>query len=227
MDDDIPTRPPVAYPYDPGMQRRERSWIVMAGSRRLSFTRIDHHAVAPPRRIAAHAAPRRRSSLTGAIALVLGSVASVATLGMAMNASRAATGHYLISVAVPARIPFHAAPLPPSPVKTVPRRVAAVAPIDAAPALVTAAPADEGASYAAASPPPRLEAMQPAIDAALLTGALQQWTSADGLEQGFVVAGPADRGCRMLSILTRRDGGNNVEKRRECAPPASGGTTTP
>jgi hypothetical protein len=60
--------------------------------------------------------------------------------------------------------------------------------------------------------------MTVAIRAAMSSGHLQQWTAADGSERGFVVVGPADgtSGCRSLSILTRRDGDNRVEQRREC-----------
>jgi type IV secretory pathway VirB10-like protein len=224
MNDDIPMHLPIAYPYDPGMQRRERSWTLMAGSRRLSFTRVDHYAVSQPFRVTAHHAQARRWSLTGAVAVVLGSVAGLATLGLAMNASRAASGAYMLSVAVPAGTPFQA-DRPRSPqTRTMHRRPAPMVPPMPAP---VAAASDDDAAYATASAPARLEGARPAIDAALSSGALQQWTSVDGAERGFVVAGPVDQGCRTLSILTRRDGDDKVETRRECAAATGGGTAAP
>ncbi len=228
MDDDIPAWLPVAYPHDPEMQRHERSWTLMAGSRRLSFTRVDHYAVSRPRAAAIATAPRRRWSLTGAVAVVLGSVAGVATLGLAMNASRAATGHYLVSIAVPDRIPFRAdRHVQAGVVKKVERPPVAADPITPAPVAAMVVPIDDGILPATAQAPLRLESMQPAIAAALRTGTMQQWTSTDGAERGFVVAGPADRGCRTLSILTRRDGDSEVRTQRECTATTDDGTATP
>ncbi len=230
MDDDIPAWLPVPYPHDPEMQRHERSWTLMAGSRRLSFTRVDHYAVSRPRSAGIGTAPVRRWSLTGAVAVVLGSVAGVATLGLAMNASRAATGHYLVSIAVPDRIPFrvdrHSQA---GTAGTVARRPAVAKPVAPAPApmVAMAVPIDDGILPATAQAPLRLESMQPAIAAALRTGTMQQWTSTDGAERGFVVAGPADRGCRTLSILTRRDGDSEVRTQRECTAATDDGTATP
>jgi hypothetical protein len=223
MDDDIPTRLPVPYVRQPEMQRHERSWTLIAGSRRLSITRVDHYAVSRPMRPVVHPAPDRRWSLMGAVAVVLGSVAGVATLGLAMNASRAATGHYLLSVAVPERTPFHGVRPQPAPIRAV-----RPTPIMPAPVLLPTPEAittvDEDATSFATSAPARLEAMQPAIDAAMTTGAMQQWTSSDGAERGFVVAGPVEQGCRTLSILTRRDGSSEVGTRRECAGTAAPAT---
>ena len=230
MDDDIPARLPVPYPHGPDMERHERSWTLMAGSHRLSFTRVDHYAVSRPRPAVIGTAPVRRWSLTGAVAVVLGSVAGVATLGLAMNASRAATGHYLVSIAVPDRIPFRAdRHLQAGVVKKVERPPVAADPITPAPAPVAAmvGPVDDGILPATVQAPLRLEAMQPAIAAALRTGTMQQWTSVDGAERGFVVAGPVDRGCRTLSILTRRDGDSEVRTQRECMAATDDRATTP
>jgi hypothetical protein len=223
MDDDIPTRLPVPYVRQPEMQRHERSWTLIAGSRRLSITRVDHYAVSRPMRPVVHPAPDRRWSLMGAVAVVLGSVAGVATLGLAMNASRAATGHYLLSVAVPERTPFHAPRPTPAAIRAVRPQPVAVAPaLSSTPAAI--ATIGEDTTTFATPVPARLEAMQPAIDAAMTTGAMQQWTSSDGAERGFVVAGPVEQGCRTLSILTRRDGSSEVGTRRECAGTAAPAT---
>lgn len=228
MDDDIPARLPVPYPHGPDMQRHERSWTLMAGSRRLSFTRVDHYSVSRPRPALIGTAPVRRWSLTGAVAVVLGSVAGVATLGLAMNASRAATGHYLVSIAVPDRIPFRAdRHLQAGVVRKIERPPVVAAPITPAPVAAMVVPVDDGILPATAQAPVRLEAMQPAIAAALRTGTMQQWTSADGAERGFVVAGPADRGCRTLSILTRRDGDSEVRTQHECMAATADRATPP
>ncbi len=216
MDDDIPMRLPVPYLREPEMQRHERSWTLIAGSRRLSITRVDHYAMSRPLRPAVHPVPDRRWSLMGAVAMVLGSVAGVATLGLAMNASRAATGDYVLSVAVPERTPFHTPRPKAAAIHAVRPQPVAVAPA-LSPTPATIAAIDEDSTSFAAPVPARLEAMQPAIDAAMTTGAMQQWTSSDGAERGFVVAGPAEQGCRTLSILTRRDGNSEVDTRRECA----------
>jgi len=227
MDDDISSPWPVPYRRDPAMQRHERSWTLIAGSHRLSFTRVDHYALSHPMLTVADAAPVRRWSLMGAIAVVLGSIAGMATLGLGLNASRAATGHYLLSVAVPATIPFRidrSKPAPAHAAATPPKTVASTVPSPVATIVVPVG--DEVSSF---SPPTssRLVAMPPAIAAAMATGALQQWTSDDGAERGFVVAGPAEQGCRILSILIRRDGNSDVRTRRECAAGAGDGTTTP
>jgi len=236
-DDDPPMCLPVPYPREPDVQRRERSWTLAVGSRRLSFTRVDHHvdryAVSPVRHAAPYPVPARRWSLMGAIAIVSGSVAGVATLGMAMNASRAATGPYVLSVAVPIRAPVvpviaadrrwtgpnrsaHRQPVAADRVEPMPVAMPGMAHVAVDEEIPSAAPA-----------PLRLDAMQPAVDAALRSGTLQQWTSSDGAERGFVVAGPAERGCRTLSILTRRDGGSEVTTRRECSAGTGDRVATP
>ncbi|GAA3707508.1 hypothetical protein GCM10022268_16110 [Sphingomonas cynarae] len=230
MDDDIPAWLPVPYRQDPEMQRHERSWTLMAGSHRLSFTRVDHYAVSRsrPRPAVIGTAPVRRWSLTGAVAVVLGSVAGMATLGLAMNASRAATGHYLVSIAVPDKIPFRIdRRSQASAARTVARQPMAAKPIAPAPTVAMAVPIEDEILPATAEAPLRLEARQPAIAAALRTGTMQQWTSVDGAERGFVVAGPMDRGCRTLSILTRRDGDSDVRTQRECMAATDDRATTP
>lgn len=166
----------------------------------------------------------------GAIAIVSGSVAGVATLGMAMNASRAATGPYVLSVAVPVRAPVvpliaadrrwvgpaHREPVVADRVEPMPVAMPGMSRVAIDEEIPSAAPA-----------PLRLDAVQPAVDAALRTGTLQQWTSSDGAERGFVVAGPAERGCRTLSILTRRDGGSEVTTRHECSAETGDRVATP
>lgn len=203
--------------HDAAIERRERSWTLIAGSHRLSFTRIDHRFASTPRTIMV-AEPARRWSLTGLIAIGLGSTVAMATLGLALNASRAATGGgYVLRVAVPAAIPraMRASPskAKPANLRSPTAPIAAQPVAAAAETTVTAddiVPAEQSAVTATT--------VQPAIAAAARTGVMQQWVSADGMERGFVVAGPAEQGCRTLSILTRRDGGNEVRTQRECAP---------
>jgi hypothetical protein len=218
MEDDMPTRLVPVPRHDPAIERRERSWTLIAGSHRLSFTRIDHRIASRPRTIVA-VAPLRRWSLTGMIAVGLGSTVAMATLGLALNASRAATGGgYVLRVSVPAAIPRKAVVSAPK-AKSVSRR-SATTPI----AVVVPTPAAAEATMAVDDIVPAeasaitATTVQPAIAAAARTGMLQQWASADGVERGFVVAGPAEQGCRTLSILTRRDGGNEVRTQRECTP---------
>ncbi|WEK43955.1 MAG: hypothetical protein P0Y64_03755 [Candidatus Sphingomonas colombiensis] len=60
-----------------------------------------------------------------------------------------------------------------------------------------------------------------AIEAALRSGEMQEWSAGTSGEAGFVVAGPSDRvgtrACRDLSILTRSPGSpDRVDQRREC-----------
>ena len=152
------------------------------------------------------------------IAIGLGSTVAMATLGLALNASRAATGGgYVLRVAVPAAIP-RAMRASPSKAKPANLRSPTV-PIAAQPmpaAAETTVTVDDSVPAEAAAI--TATTVQPAIAAATKTGVMQQWISADGMERGFVVAGPAEQGCRTLSILTRRDGGNEVRTQRECAP---------
>jgi hypothetical protein len=59
--------------------------------------------------------------------------------------------------------------------------------------------------------------MAQAIAAAGRSGQLQQWSDAEGLDHGFVVAGPSEGGCRSLSVLIRRPGSDDrVEQRQAC-----------
>lgn len=214
----MPTRL-VPFPsHDPAIERRERSWTLIAGSHRLSFTRIDHRIGSRSRQLVA-AEPARRWSLTGMIALGLGSTVAMATLCLALNASRAATGGgYVLRVPVPAAIPHRAPVSRPKPRPAAPRATAT--PIAAQPVPIAADTTGMADDIVPAAPAIAVAGVQPAIAAAARTGMLQQWASADGMERGFVVAGPAEQGCRTLSILTRRDGGNEVRTQRECAAPS-------
>lgn len=124
-------------------------------------------------------------------------------------------GDYVVSLPVPDRAPMttiHRANK--APARHAHR--AAPAPEPAATAIADkaeiAATPDQGAA--------RLSRAT-AIEAALRSGEMQEWSAGTSGEGGFVVAGPSDRvgarACRDLSILTRAPGlPDRVDQRREC-----------
>lgn len=70
-------------------------------------------------------------------------------------------------------------------------------------------------------------AEEQAVAAALASGQFQSWQDAAHARRGFVVVGTpegdADRSCRDLTILVRRDGGeNDVTRRHMCRDGAKG-----
>lgn len=209
---------PMAEDID--VERRERSWTFVAGTRRWSFTKVDYRASAPVRRVIDHRAPASRMPLTTIVGAALAVIGGATTLGLALHSGRAAAGdRYVLSLPLPSRTIVRAVPpvskVAPAafvqPSQPVVAPVAAVAPVARAvtPMLDQEAPAIDPVVT-------RLTAMQPAISAAFRTGQMQQWLTADGNERGFVVAGPAEGHCRTLSILIKRDGDNRVETRRQC-----------
>ncbi len=218
-------RPTNPMPKAADVQRRERSWIFMAGQRQFSFTRIEQSAsFATGHRI--EVSRPRGWSPTAILGTMLAILGGVTLFGLAINSSRAAAGYrYVVSV-----------PIPPSRMTKAPlRQVAANVAVRTAKKL-DLVPARSPSSAAISADVPEAQdyvvgdldspeataaatTMTAAVRAAMSSGHLQQWSAADGHERGFVVVGPADAasGCRALSILTRRDGENHVQSRRECA----------
>lgn len=219
------------------IERRERSWTIHAGSLRFGLSTVDYRAamIAPP--TYAHApesAPRpgRITRLAGGMLAMIG----VGTIvGIAVQAADvSARPAYVVSVPLPPpavaeRDDSDEAPLL---ARTRPR-TRAVARIAAAPvsqpmprasASPTSSPAASPTPGAVARAEPvtldedaPLSSMAQAIAAASRSGQLQQWSDADGLDHGFVVAGPAEGGCRSLSVLIRRPGSDDrVEQRQAC-----------
>lgn len=216
---------PLPQPVGPLTERRERSWVLSAGSRQLSFTRIDYHATSPSYgETIVQRRGWRPTTIVGAVLAVMG---GTTLLGVAISSSRASAGYrYVVSVPVP---PLRKMPRP---VVRPPSKAAATVPQGGAVAQslssVAVSPAESLASdHVIGGQEPLDPVLRPttagaAVDAALATGRLQQWSSPDGGERGFVVVGPPEPGtpgCRALSILTRRDGVNAVERRRECGGP--------
>lgn len=207
--------------YRPMVQRRDRRWEIQAGKRRFAIVFSEHRASAP---VASFQVLRRSHaptlSVTRTVGAVLGLIGGVATIGIAIQSGRASagSGSYVVSVPVPQRV----AVAVPNIVKPV--RRAAPRPTIVRPTPVDrTAPVDpmDGDDDPIASAQ-GLASRQAALAAAMRTGTLQQWVREGGDERGFIVAGPAQNGCRDLSILVRRFGSEDqVEKTRECARTAS------
>ncbi|MDP1025592.1 hypothetical protein Q5H91_00050 [Sphingomonas sp. KR1UV-12] len=205
------------------VQRRERSWVLSLGDRQFSFTRVDHSAsFATGHRI--EAATPRGWRPTAIIGTMLGILGGATLVGLAVNSSRASAGYrYVVTVPIPpARalkvrpamaVGAHAAKLRPAAIRAAPAMVRDDGGATGTSLDYSVGDLDSVETTAAAT------SMTSAIRAAMASGHLQQWNAPDGSERGFVVVGPADGsgGCRALSILTRRDGDNHVEQRRECA----------
>lgn len=220
--------------FRPTVHRRDRRWEIHAGKKRFAIVLSEQRSSAPVARFQIiHRSTARRSpqfSPTRWVGAVLAVIASVVTVGIAIQSTGArAGGSYVVSVPVPQRatIPAPAA-RPIGRIVTRPHH-AAVAPNKAAKAVsgvatdaLSAVPFDEQGNVSGQG----LGNRQAAIAAALRTGSFQQWSANNGDERGFVVAGPAESGCRQLSILVRLFGGDDkVETRRECARDASVGAT--
>lgn len=202
--------------YRTSVQRRDRRWELHAGGRRFAIVFSDSRSSTPVAtfqvlRRATRSRPPATLSITKVVGVVLGLLGGVATLGIAIQSGRADAGaaSYVVSVAVPpaprAAVVKVAQPATPQPHIVPVRAVVA----RAAPATVPI--------YDDQIDETTLSTRQAALAAAMVTGTLQQWTRADGGERGFIVAGPAENGCRELSILVRRFGSDDqVEKSREC-----------
>ena len=211
------------------IERRERSWTIHAGSLRFGLSTVDYRAamIAPPTyAYAPDRAPRPRR-ITRMAGAMLATIGAGTIVGIAVQAGDvSARAPYVVSVPLPppavveqddaepvmpvarsrprARIAARTIEAPaPSPT---PRPVALPTPT----AVTRAEPvtAEEGTP---------LSSMAQAIAAAGRSGQLQQWSDAEGLDHGFVVAGPSEGGCRSLSVLIRRPGSDDrVEQRQAC-----------
>ncbi len=217
----MPPRPFAPLPKLADVNRRERSWVLMAGHRQFSLTRIDHSAsFSTNHRIQAQASNAWRP--TTIIGTMLALIGGATLLGLAINSSRAAAGYrYVVSVPVPPlRGPTtHTVVVKPVRVRRAVTMSATTEPAAAVPAASPAVPAYTIGDLDTIEATTSATTMSAAVQAAMRTGHLQQWSAPDGSERGFVVAGPAEAntgGCRSLSILTRRDGENQVASRREC-----------
>ena len=211
------------------IERRERSWTIHAGSLRFGLSTVDYRAamIAPP--TYAHISegaprPRRITRMAGAMLATIGAGTIV---GLAVQAGDvAARPPYVVSVPLPPPAMAEqddAGPVPSAArTRPKPRIVARAADLPAP--LPTPRPAALATPSAAARSEPGtmdegvpLSSMAQAIAAASRSGQLQQWSDADGLDHGFVVAGPAEGGCRNLSVLIRRPGSDDrVEQRQAC-----------
>ncbi len=210
--------------YRPSVQRRDRRWEIHAGNRRFAIVFSDHRASAPVAsfQVLRRVGESRRPSggaVTKAIGAILAVIGGAVTIGIALQAdgARAGSGSYVVSVPVPQRAAIKVAA---AAVKPAWRPAAApVAGPHTAAATVGAmnVPTIDTAEAIATDPPTGLTTRQGALSAALRTGSFQQWVRAGGDERGFVVAGPAQNGCRDLSVLTRRFGDDDkVEKVHQC-----------
>ena len=195
--------------------RRHRTWSLSAGPLQFTSSRIDD--------LVAQAGPpltgRPRPALVtvaGTVIAVIGGL-TIAAIAVQGSSADATPPRYLLSVAIPE-------------VKATPRQARRVA----GPSLALRAASAESTPSSRPEPAPAapepeqspggdgvasLESRDRAVALALETGRLQQWTDADNGEHGFVVVGdadPADGRCRMMSVLVRRDGGDDVQRGRAC-----------
>jgi hypothetical protein len=213
--------------YRPSVQRRDRRWELHAGSRRFAIVLSDHRASAP---VASFQVLRRVGesnrqtgvSISKAIGAVLAMIGGVMTIGIAVQAdgARAGGGSYVVSVPVPQRAVAAVSAVPAKPTwRPTTRSVAISRPAVATNGYANVPAVDTGDAISV-DMPTGLTTRQGALAAALRTGAFQQWVRADGDERGFVVAGPAQNGCRDLSVLIRRFGDDDkVEKVHQCGAP--------
>ncbi|WP_233150549.1 hypothetical protein [Sphingomonas mollis] len=206
-------------PFVDDIHRYERSWTLVTGSRRWSFTKVDYRSSCTALQVIDHRAAPQRRSITTMLGIMLALIAGATTLGLAVNSDRAAAGNrYTLSIAVPEKprtavVKAKAIRKP----AVVPVTAVAASPVPSADAVAD----DTAVSVIDDDPAPdqsvtRLLAMQPAVSAAMRTGQMQQWAKSDGSERGFVVAGPSAGGCRTLSVLIKRGGDNEVKSLREC-----------
>lgn len=211
------------------IERRERSWTIHAGSLRFGLSTVDYRAamIAPPTYAHAPESASRPGRITRLAGGMLATIGVGTIVGIAVQAADvSARLAYVVSVPLPPpavaeRDDSDEAPL-----------LARIRPRTRAAARTAAAPLSQPMPRATASSTPvavaraepvtldedaPLSSMAQAIAAASRNGQLQQWSDADGLDHGFVVAGPAEGGCRSLSVLIRRPGSDDrVEQRRAC-----------
>lgn len=215
--------------YRPSVQRRDRRWEIHAGNRRFAIVFSDHRASAPVasfqvlRRVGESRRPSGLS-VSKAIGAILAVIGGAVTIGIAIQAdgARAGGGSYVVSVPVPQRAVATVVSVSTKPAGrpasySVSGRPRAISSSDAA-----IVPATDTRDAISVDMPAGLTTRQGALAAALRTGVFQQWVRGGGDERGFVVAGPAQNGCRDLSVLIRRFGDDDkVEKIHQCGTPAA------
>jgi hypothetical protein len=166
-------------------------------------------------------------------------VVGSAAIGMMANRDSGDTGHYLLSIDVPDRVPAQSS-LPPPSVLADADKAMAVHPVasrarpqpeQSRPAVAAPAediqPEPDMAAASSSVPDGMFTAEGPAVAAALASGQFQRWQDAAHARRGFVVVdaseGGDDRTCRDLTILVRQDGvENNITKRHMCRAGAKG-----
>jgi hypothetical protein len=218
-----------AQRYRPSVQRRDRRWEIHAGNRRFAIVFSDHRASAPVAsfQVLRRVGESRRPSggaVTKAIGAILAMIGGAATIGIALQAdgARAGSGSYVVSVPVPQRAAIKVAAAPAKPAWRPASHSVTSASAAASTNGVAPSRAVDTTEATSVDMPAGLTTRQGALVAALRTGVLQQWVRAGGDERGFVVAGPAQDGCRDLSVLTRRFGDDDrVEKVRQCGAPSA------
>jgi hypothetical protein len=185
----------------------------------------------------------RRYFAPSAALLLLCAVVGIGAIGAAPRGESGEAGKYMLSIDIPDR-PAARPSLPPplALVDTVTDTDMAIAahpiasrarprPAKSRPAIT--APVDdlEPEADVTAVPPSLPDGMftaeEPAVAAALASGQFQSWQDAAHARRGFVVVSTpergADRSCRDLTILVRRDGGeNDITRRHMCRDGAKG-----
>lgn len=215
------------------IERRERSWTIHAGSLRFGLSTVDYSAamIAPPTYAFAPVPPRRAGMVTRVAGALLATIGAGTIVGIAVQAGTvSAHTPYVVSVPLPLPPVVERDDADSSPAVTLPRQrapIAATIPVVPVPQPTTRpierpvampSPAIPARNEPVALDPDRpLTSMAQAIAAASASGHLQQWSDAEGLDHGFVVAGPSEGGCRTLSVLIRHAGSDDrVERRQAC-----------
>jgi hypothetical protein len=219
--------------FRPMVHRRDRRWEIHAGTKRFAIVLSDHRSSAATAnfQIIHHSTqrPASRLSITKSVGLVLAVIAGTVTIGIAtLSTSAHAGGSYVVSVPIPQRTEASGKTLAVVASVAGPPRAAIAAASRPARTPYVERDASEYTPPSADEAPVQMQGFttrQAAIAAAIRTGSFQQWTGDNGDERGFIVAGPADNGCRQLSILVRLFGGDDkVETRRECTRDAAAAT---
>ena len=194
----------------------------------------------------AHPIVRRHFAPSAALLLVC-AVVGIGAIAVAARPGSSEAGKYMLSIDIPDRPAARPSlPPPPAPAGTdADTRADTGRVIAARPIASRARPQPEHSRPAITAPVDDLEpeadvtavppgvpdgmftAEQPAVAAALASGQLQSWQDTAHARRGFVVVGTpegdADRSCRDLTILVRKDGGeNDITRRRMCRDGAKG-----
>ena len=72
-------------PFVDDIQRYERSWTLVTGSRRWSFTKVDYRSSCTALQVINHRAAPQRRSITTMLGIMLALIAGATTLGLAVN----------------------------------------------------------------------------------------------------------------------------------------------